>query len=175
MLIGSQAKDAFGVTGNLASTVRPGDSVIFVADVVKVYPVLTTPPTVPTLTYDSSGNPAKFTADAKTKKDPTALGVYPIVEGPGPVVKTGDNISVEYFGQIYPDGTVFNPWNGQPFPTPIGVGKVIKGWDQGLVGQRVGSRVVLVIPPALAYGNKKQSGIPANSTLIFTVQIDSIN
>ncbi len=148
---------------------------IFVVDVVKVYPVLTTPPTVPTLTYDSSGNPAKFTADDQTTKNPTELGVYPIIKGSGPVLKSGDQITVEYLGQIYPDGNVFNAWTGQPFPTPIGVGKVIKGWDEGLVGQRVGSRVALVIPPALAYGAKKQPGIPANSTLIFAIQIDSIN
>jgi peptidylprolyl isomerase len=175
VLIGCQAKDAFGVTGNLAATVRPGDSVIFVVDVLKVIPTVATPANVPKLTYDANGNPAKFTADDQTLKKVTELGVYPIVEGPGPKVKSGDQIAVEYFGQIYPDGNVFNPWTGQPFNTPIGTGGVIKGWDEGLVGQRVGSRVALVIPPALAYKDKAQNGIPANSTLIFIVQIVSVN
>ncbi len=173
VLIGSQAKDAFGDTGNLAATVRPGDNVVFVVDVLKVFPTQSPPPDVPKLTYDAAGNPAKFTADSKTLAKPTSLGVYPIVEGPGPKVKTGDSVSVEYFGQIYPDGSVFNPWTGQPFTFTIGSGQVIKGWDQGLIGQRVGSRVALVVPPALGYGDKKQSGIPKNSTLIFTVQIVS--
>lgn len=171
VLIGSRSQDAFGATGNLASTVHPGDSVIFVVDILKVLPELSTPPNVPKLTYDANGNPEKFTTDAQVTREPKTLGVYPIIKGPGPVVKSGDNITVEYFGQIYPGGSVFNAWNGQPFPTQIGNGSVIKGWDQGLVGQRVGSRVVLVIPPSLGYGAKKQSGIPPNSTLIFTVQI----
>jgi FKBP-type peptidyl-prolyl cis-trans isomerase len=175
VLIGSEAQDAFGVTGNLPATVRPGDSVVFVVDIEKVFPVRTPPADVPVLTYDAAGNPAKFTADSKTLKKPTSLGVYPIVKGPGPKVKSGDTVSVEYFGQIYPDGKVFNGWTGQSFSATLGAGQVIKGWDQGLVGQRVGSRVVLVIPPDLGYGKKKQSGIPANSTLIFTVQIVSVN
>lgn len=175
VLIGSRARDAFGVTGNLASTVRPGDAVIFVVDVIKVAPTLRTPAGVPMLTYDSAGNPAKFTADAQTPKTPKRLGVYPIVEGPGPAVKSGDSISVEYFGQIYPDGSVFNAWSGQTFDLVLGAGSVIKGWDRGLVGQRVGSRVELVIPPALGYGDKAQSGIPAGSALVFTVQIVSVS
>lgn len=175
VLIGSRARDAFGVTGNLASTVRPGDAVIFVVDIVKIAPELSTPSGVPRLTYDADGNPAKFTADAQTPKNPTSLGVYPIVKGPGPVLKTGDSISVEYFGQIYPDGDVFNPWTGQSFDLVLGAGNVIKGWDTGLVGQRVGSRVELVIPPAFGYGDKAQSGIPAGSTLVFTVQIVSVS
>jgi peptidylprolyl isomerase len=175
VLIGSESQDAFGDTGNLPATVRPGDSVVFVVDIEKVFPVQTPPADVPTLTYDAAGNPDKFTADSKTLKDPTSLGVYPIVTGPGPKVRSGDTVNVEYFGQIYPDGKVFNAWTGQSFSATLGAGQVIKGWDQGLVGQRVGSRVVLVIPPALGYGKKDQSGIPKNSTLVFTVQIVSVN
>ncbi len=175
VLITSRARDAFGVTGNLASTVRPGDAVIFVVDVVKVAPTLRLPSGVPQLTYDAAGNPSKFTADAQTQKNPSTLGVYPVVQGPGPVVKSGDSISVEYFGQIHPDGNVFNAWTGQPFDLVLGAGNVIKGWDQGLVGQRVGSRIALVIPPRLGYGDKAQSSIPAGSTLVFVVQIVSVS
>ena len=51
---------------------------------------------------------------------------------------------------------MFNPWTGQPFDVQLGAGQVIKGWDEGLVGQRVGSRLVLVVPPDLAYGKKGQ-------------------
>jgi peptidylprolyl isomerase len=175
VLIGSQAKDAFDGTGNLAASVRPGDSVIFVVDVEKVFPEQSLPDTVPTLKYDGNGNPAKFTAGPDVTKKPTKLGVYPIIEGPGPKLKSGDSVSVEYFGQIYPDGNVFNAWTGNAFTAQLGAGQVIKGWDQGLVGQRVGSRVVLVVPPDLGYGKKEQSGIPKNSTLVFTVQILSIS
>lgn len=175
VLIGAPARDAFGVTGNLSASVHPGDSVIFIVDVMHVAAIKKLPADVPALTYDADGNPAKFTSDAQTLKTVTKLGVYPVVEGTGPVVKSGDNIAVEYFGQIYPDGTVFNGWTGQSFPTQIGTGKVIPGWDQAIVGQKVGTRMVLVIPPSLGYKDKKQGNIPANSTLIFTVQIVSVN
>lgn len=175
ILIGAQSKDAFGSTGNVSATVRPGDSVIFVVDVEKVFPEETLPSTVPTLTYDSAGNPSKFTTSDSVTKNPTSVGVYPVVEGPGPKVKAGDTISVNYFGQIYPGGTVFNGWTGQPFNAQLGANQVIKGWDRGLVGQRVGSRVVLVIPPKFGYGNKEQQGIPKNSTLIFLVQIVGVS
>jgi FKBP-type peptidyl-prolyl cis-trans isomerase len=175
VLICSPAKDAFGATGNVESSVRPGDSVIFVVDVKSVARVESTPATVPKLTYDASGNPAKFTAGAQTARTPTTLGVYPLISGPGPKVRIGDTVSVEYFGQIYPDGSVFNAWSGQPFTFKLGAAQVIPGWEEGLVGQRVGSRLVLVVPPDLGYGKKAQSGIPANSTLIFAIEILSVN
>jgi peptidylprolyl isomerase len=175
ILIGSQAKDAFGGTGNVSASVRPGDNVIFVVDIDKVFPTRAVPQTVPALSYDAKGNPEKFTAGAGVTKDPKQLGVYPIVEGPGPMVKSGDSVSVDYFGQIYPAGKVFNAWTGQPFNVQIGANQVIAGWDQGLVGQRVGSRVVLVVPPSLGYGKKAKNGIPGNSTLIFTIQIVSVS
>lgn len=175
VLICSRAKDAYGATGNLASTVRPDDAVIFVVDIVKVAPTSSMPVGVPTLSFDSDGNPSKFAADAQTDKKLTTLGVYPIVEGFGPVVKNGDRISVEYFGQLYPDGKVFNGWTGQPFDLTLGQGQVIPGWDKGLVGQRVGSRVALIIPSVLGYGAKAQSAIPKNSNLAFVVQIVSVS
>jgi FKBP-type peptidyl-prolyl cis-trans isomerase len=176
VLICVPAKDAFGPTGNLEASVRPGDSVIFVVDVQRVFPVQPLPATVPSLQYDANGNPSKFTATDAVTKNPTTLGVYPVVKGNGPVLKSGDRASVDYFGQIYPDGNVFNAWTGQPLDVQLGAGGVIQGWELGLAGQRVGSRVVLVIPPDLAYGKKGQSGsIPPNSTLIFTIQILSVN
>lgn len=174
VVITSPSRDAFGVTGNLEASVQPGDSVLFVVDILNVAKENPLPATVPQLEYDASGNPKRFTATDTTTDKPTKLGVYPIVEGKGPVVKKGAEIAVDYFGQIYPDGNVFNSWTGDPFTTQIGAGDVIKGWDVGLVGQRVGSRIVLVIPPAYGYKDKKQAGIPANSTLIFVVQIMSV-
>jgi peptidylprolyl isomerase len=176
VLIIVPAKDAYGDTGNLSSSVRPNDSVIFVVDILSVAPMEPHPAHVPTLQYDADGNPQKFTADASVTKNPTTLGVYPVIKGTGPVVKSGDRISVEYFGQLYPDKKVFNPWTGQPFDVQLGAGGVIEGWELGLVGQQVGARVVLVVPPDLAYGKKGQPPtIPPNSPLIFTVQILSVN
>ena len=79
---------------------------------------------------------------------------------------------MQYSGWLF-DGTPFDSsWvNGAPFTTQIGTGSVIQGWDQGIIGQTVGSQVLLVIPPDLAYGDTERGTIPASSTLIFVVDI----
>ena len=84
------------------------------------------------------------------------LTVTPIVQGTGAVVKSGQTITVNYVVGTYKDGkTLESSWtSGQPITTPIGVGKLIKGWDQAIPGQRVGSRLQLDIPAALAYGDQ---------------------
>jgi peptidylprolyl isomerase len=100
--------------------------------------------------------------------------VYDVIKGKGPIVKRGQTIYVQYVGQIYPDGKVFDSsWSRGPFGTTIGEGAVIKGWDQGLVGQRVGSRVVLVIPSDLGYGSTGSTDgtIKPDEPLIFAVDI----
>ncbi|TNH30335.1 FKBP-type peptidyl-prolyl cis-trans isomerase [Micromonospora orduensis] len=83
------------------------------------------------------------------------LTVTPVIKGTGPAVKQGQTITTNYVGVFYKDGKEFDSsWNaGQPASFPIGVGQVIPGWDQGLVGVTVGSRVQLDIPGELAYGN----------------------
>ncbi len=181
VLITIASKDGFGELGN-GSAIRKGDSLIFVVDVRKVDNPLAeatgtpdpAPPTVPKLTYDDNDHPEKFVATDKTTKSPSELGVFPIIKGDGATVKSGQTITVEYVGQLYPDGSVFDEsWsNDQPVSFSIGTGAVIEGWDKGLVGQRVGSRVVLVIPSELGYGSAAQgSDIPADSDLIFVIDI----
>ncbi|MET8091317.1 FKBP-type peptidyl-prolyl cis-trans isomerase [Micromonospora sp. NPDC005220] len=83
------------------------------------------------------------------------LAVTPLIKGTGPAVQKGQNITTNYVGVFYKDGKEFDSsWSsGQPATFPIGVGQVIPGWDQGLVGVTVGSRVQLDIPGELAYGN----------------------
>lgn len=181
VLIGVSSKDGYDPTGNGAA-IRPGDSLIFVVDVHKVVTPLTEasgtkvepPPTVPELTYDKQGQPEKFVATPQTPKAPSELGVYPLIKGEGAKVQSGQTITVEYVGQLYPDGEVFDEsWsNDEPVAFSIGVGQVIKGWDQGLVGQPVGSRVILVIPSELGYGASGSGDtIPPNADLIFVVDI----
>jgi peptidylprolyl isomerase len=181
VLITVASKDGYDPVGN-GTTIHKGDSLIFVVDLRKVSnplkvatgTTMSTPGIVPKVTYDSKGVPTGFKATSSTPAKPATLGVYPIIKGKGPAVKKGQTIVVNYLGAIYPDGKVF----GQSFDTdtpvskPIGVGQFIPGWDTGLVGQTVGSRVVLVIPAALAYGSQSpSSAIPANSDLIFVVDI----
>jgi peptidylprolyl isomerase len=102
----------------------------------------------------------------------TKLTVTPLVEGTGPKVEAGQQITVNYVGVTYQDGEEFDSsWQGsQPFQTPIGTGQLIPGWDQGLVGVPVGSRVQLDIPAELAYGENPTGGQPAGD-LRFVVDI----
>lgn len=96
--------------------------------------------------------------------------------GSGSEVKTGDTISIHYLGTLE-NGQKFDSSydRGQPFETQIGVGQVIQGWDQGVVGMKIGGKRKLIIPPELGYGSQEIPGvIPANSTLIFEVELVKI-
>jgi peptidylprolyl isomerase len=102
-----------------------------------------------------------------------------IITGTGAVAANGDELTVDYVGALYANGKVFSAsWSnggpkGQPFSFELGTNpaQVIAGWNQGLVGMRVGGRRELIIPPSLAYGAQARTGIPANSTLIFIVDL----
>jgi peptidylprolyl isomerase len=100
------------------------------------------------------------------------LKVAQLVKGAGEPVKDGDMVTMHYSGFIWADGSKFDSsWDrGEPaqFAVP---GQLIKGFGTGVVGQTVGSRVILVIPPSLGYGSEATGSIPADSTLIFVVDI----
>jgi FKBP-type peptidyl-prolyl cis-trans isomerase len=133
---------------------------------------------------DSSKNgvPA-ITAGAKFGEKPTLakgegdppkkLKTEVISEGDGAKLKNGDAIQVNYLGQSWDTTKPFdNSFDRkQPFDLTLGAGMVIQGWDKGLVGQKVGSRVELVIPPDLGYGAQGQGDIKPNATLVFVVDV----
>ena len=101
------------------------------------------------------------------------LKIDDVVVGKGPEVHTGDTVSVHYTGTLT-DGTKFDsshdhPGN-QPFVTPI-PGRVIQGWNRGLIGMRVGGKRKLIIPPTLGYGDHQSGKIPPNSTLLFDIEL----
>jgi peptidylprolyl isomerase len=117
----------------------------------------------PTLTFPDA-NPTK------------ALQVKVLSEGTGPVVVKGQLLIADYLGQIWRGKVFDNSYDRkEPIATAIGEGAVIKGWDDGLVGKRVGSRVLLVIPPAYGYGSAGSSaaGIKGTDTLAFVIDIVS--
>ena len=101
-----------------------------------------------------------------------------LIKGTGPRVKKGQTIAVRYLGQAFDGDKPFDEnfgdtGTGEPTTFSIGTGAVIKGWDQGLEGMPVGSRVVLEIPPELGYGaeGSPDSGIPKDATLVFMIDI----
>lgn len=104
---------------------------------------------------------------------PTGLKYEDLVEGTGDLAKAGQMISVHYTGWLT-DGKKFDSSKdrGQPFPFALGQGQVIKGWDEGVQGMKVGGKRKLTIPPQLGYGSRGAGGtIPPGATLVFEVEL----
>ncbi|MBN1312427.1 MAG: FKBP-type peptidyl-prolyl cis-trans isomerase [Anaerolineae bacterium] len=104
------------------------------------------------------------------------LQIEDIVTGTGPEAKAGDTVSVHYTGWLT-DDTKFDSSvdRDQPFEFTLGQGQVIQGWDEGVVGMKVGGKRRLTIPPELGYGEQGAGGtIPPNATLIFEVELLAI-
>ena len=129
---------------------------------------------VPFPPLPAGADPALGTKPATTAGTGTVtkLAVKTLIEGKGAPAKTGQNLNVNYVGVTYVDGKEFDSsWSrSQALPFQLGVGKVIQGWDQGLVGVKVGSRVQLDIPADLAYGAAPTDGSPAGA-LRFIVDV----
>jgi peptidylprolyl isomerase len=109
---------------------------------------------------------------------PEELVIEDLVEGSGQAVQAGDQVSCHYLGVAWSTGAEFDAsWNrGQPLDFQVGVGQVIKGWDDGLLGMKLGGRRRLEIPPHLAYGDRGAGGeIGPGETLIFVVDLVGIN
>ncbi|WP_018657303.1 FKBP-type peptidyl-prolyl cis-trans isomerase [Actinomadura flavalba] len=105
---------------------------------------------------------------------PQYLDITDITVGDGAEATKGSTVSVQYVGVSFSTGEEFDAsWNrGQPFDFPLGGGRVIKGWDMGVEGMKVGGRRKLVIPPHLAYGDRSPSpAIKPGETLIFVVDL----
>jgi len=176
-------KDGFGTSGNSTEGIGATDTLVFVVDLNSTFPTnLTAKQTsngggaLPTVTAPAAGSTAGPTVKIDTKATPPkTLQVKTLTKGTGAVVKKGQDIAVQYAGYIWRTGAVFQSSYTEktPFTTPIGEGEVIPGWDTGLVGQTVGSRVLLVIPPAQGYGTAgaSQVGIKGTDTLVFVVDI----
>lgn len=170
--------EAFGAQGNTAAGVGPTDNLVVVADIVSVGTPLTeakgapvAPKAgLPTVAFDSTKGP---TITVPKTAASTSLVIQPLVQGTGATVAKGQSVTVHYTGVTYSTGEVFDSsWTKKaPFTFTIGAGRVIPGWDKGLIGQKVGSRILLVIPPADGYGANAQGSIPANSTLVFAIDI----
>ena len=117
--------------------------------------------------------PSTNMSDSEIKETGTGLKYKVITAGTGATPKKGDTVTVHYVGNLE-DGTTFDSSRDRnsPFSFKLGVGQVIKGWDEGLSLMRVGDRYTLIIPPDLGYGDRGAGGvIPAKATLIFDVEL----
>ena len=182
LLITIPPKDGFGSKGNSSLGVSGHDTLLIVADVLGSYQKTASAHGTHE-TVNGTGLPTVGTSSPGTAPPvhipqtapPAALQVHTLIQGTGPVMKKGKLLVAQYEGVIWRTGKVFDSsWKrGVPAGFQIGTGQVIKGWDDGLVGKRVGSRVLLVVPPADGYGKQgsSQAGIKGTDTLVFLVDI----
>jgi peptidylprolyl isomerase len=129
------------------------------------------PENLPTASGSFGDKPELVFPDTPAPHD---LGVKVLHQGDGDTVEAGDTIEVDYYGQVWGGRMFDNSYDrGQSIDFPIGVGAVIGGWDEGLVGKQVGSRVLLSIPPHLGYGERGMpaAGIGGTDTLVFVVDV----
>ncbi|HUL27369.1 MAG TPA: FKBP-type peptidyl-prolyl cis-trans isomerase [Streptosporangiaceae bacterium] len=177
-------KQAFGTSGNPQAGIKGTDTLVFVVDLIKNFPgnasasgkqVSTGGGTLPTVTATTAGAAPKI--KMPSHKPPAKLVTKTLVMGSGPAIAKGQTVVVQYVGAIWRNAKVFDAsWTrDQPFGFTIAASpsQVIPGWNTGLVGQTVGSRVMLVIPPADGYGKagNSQAGIKGTDTLVFVVDI----
>jgi peptidylprolyl isomerase len=119
-------------------------------------------------------------AAQQTVSTPSGLKYIDTKVGTGPAPKTGQTCVMHYTGWLYEGGKKGAKFDssvdrGQPFEFPIGTGRVIKGWDEGVASMKVGGKRTLIIPPELGYGARGAGGvIPPNATLLFDVELLTI-
>ncbi len=118
-----------------------------------------------------------MTAHSAEITTPTGLRIIDTQPGTGPEPQAGQTVSVNYTGWLYVDGKKGKQFDssydrGQPITFPVGEGRVIKGWDEGLLTMHVGGKRTLIIPPELGYGDRGAGGvIPPGATLMFDVEL----
>ncbi|MCW2799120.1 MAG: hypothetical protein JWQ70_592 [Aeromicrobium sp.] len=179
VLVAIPPKDGFG-KAQPDLDMKKTDTMVFLFDIVAKVPPMAAgkakslPSDLPKLVLDAKNQPDKFAKTSKTAAKQTKESAHVVIQGSGATVKTGQTLSVQYVGQIYPAGKVFDSsWaRGAASSFQLTEGQLIKCWTDELVGQKVGSRVVLVCPASVAY---KAAGSPPDikggDTLIFSIDL----
>ncbi len=172
----ASAEEAFGPEGNPGLGIGNSDTVLVVMDVIEIY---TPPKAVDTPAAElpkpvfEKGDPVRF--DFSGVPEPKADGKLLrtiLKEGTGAALTPEMTVTADYLGSVYDaKGPFDESYSAEPVPFPLT--DVVQGWTIGLTGVKVGSRVLLQIPPDLGYGSQAQDGIPAGSTLYFVIDIVS--
>ncbi|MFE1322610.1 FKBP-type peptidyl-prolyl cis-trans isomerase [Kitasatospora phosalacinea] len=179
LLVVAPPAAAFGPQGNSSLGIAGTDSLVFVLDIRQstapgavLSGDVTPPPADFPQVKDNGSKPAEITP-VPGAADPTELKSHVLIQGKGRKIESGEKVLVQYTGVLYKDGKKFDSSldRGQAFTFTTGAGSVIEGWDKGITGQNIGSRVELVIPASLGYKDQASDSIPANSTLVFVVDI----
>lgn len=126
------------------------------------------PADLPKISLSNTGKPS---LDLNNYKPTNTLVSQTLIKGKGAKVGEHQTISANYTGWLASDGKQFDSSWDRGQASDFSLDQVVKGWQQGLAGQTVGSQVLVIVPPDLGYGDQEKSGIPANSTLIFVVDI----
>lgn len=195
LVVSLPASQAFGSAGNANLGVGANDDLVFYLDIKAADTPLPeaagaarpAESGMPTVKVPSGAGKQATITVAKGAKAPTSLKTSTLIEGTGKTVKAGDSIAVTYTGQIWGTSTVFDATakhgdGGKPTVFVIGKQQVITGWDKALVGKKVGSRVLIVVPPAEGYGSQGkvdqatgQQVIKGTDTIVFVVDILAAN
>jgi len=178
VVVASTPDDAYGDQGAAQIGIEGGDPIVLVADILSTDPTSVLdgptgatnapPATAPKILEDGDDlTGLDFSGLRKPKKYQAIV----LREGTGPEVEI-DRIAADYIGQVWGAKEPFNNSYGkEPVQFSIGIGAVVPAWDKGLTGMKEGARVMLICPPGSAYGKRSQPGIPANSTLVFVIDV----
>lgn len=182
LLVAAAAEDAYGDVGAPQYGIRPGDSLVMVADVVAVPPttLLEGPDgarvkrglALPRL-VEHAGAVARLRFTSTTMRKPRHLVVVTLVRGTGPPARDLSLVTIDDLGQLWGTGHVVASTYGKgPITIALGTGNVIKAWDRALVGARRGSRLLVLAPPRLAFQRTGQPPeIPGNATLAYVIDL----
>jgi len=159
----SSSQDSASTTSSQPSSVSPGTGGTGTAAISPI----------PAAQQSAAGTAgAAPTVTVPSGSPPTTLESADLITGSGGVAAPGSTVTVQYVLADYATGKVLqSSWTSQPFSFTLGEGRVIPGWDKGIVGMKAGGRRELIIPPSLAYGPNGGQGIPPNDTLVFVVDL----
>lgn len=174
VVLTATAKEAFGSVDISKLSLKATDSVVFVADLYDKLATradgksVTPPAGFPTVTLSKTGEP-NITIPKTTPPTTTKVGV--LKQGSGEVVQSGDTVTVQYKGVLWRNGQMFDSSWSRGTPASFATTGVVKGFQTALEGQKVGSQVIAVIPPADGYGAQGSGTIKGTDTMVFVIDI----